>query len=181
MLERVQICSQSMLYITTSCSARPSTMAAEVKASLVAVREFVARQGITPLGPSIVIYGDRDGRLVTIEAGCPVASVDAASVYSRVLVGYTPAGPAVTKLHRGGAATLEAARLRFSAEVIEAGALVTGLSWECYLDGDGTGPASTTQLYVQLLEQQASLPTEVCGPFDLGQCPCPRLGALSLD
>jgi effector-binding domain-containing protein len=164
MLERVQVHSQSMLYITTSCSARPSTMAAEVKASLVAVREFLARQGIAPLGPSIVIYGDRDGRLVTIEAGCPVASADAVPACGRVLVGYTPAGPAVTKLHRGSAASLEAARSRFSAEVIQAGALVTGLSWECYLDGDGTGPGSTTQLYVQLLEQHASSPIEGLRP-----------------
>ena len=69
----------------------------------------------------------------------------------------TPAGPTVTKLRRGGAATLEDARSRFSTEVIQAGALVTGPSWECYLDGDVTGPGGTTQLYLQLLEQQASL------------------------
>ena len=151
MLEHAVISREAMLYITTSCSARPSTMAAEVKTSLAAVAESMALHGIAPLGPAIVSYGDRDGRLVTIEAGYPVASADAASAHGRVLAGYTPGGPAITRVYRGSPATLDAARSDFGAEVIQEGARVTGLSWERYLDGDGTGPGSVTQLYAQLL------------------------------
>jgi effector-binding domain-containing protein len=165
MFERVEISRQPMLYITTSCSARPSTIATEVKASLATVREFLDRHAIKALGPAIVSYGDMDGRLVTIEAGYPVSLADAASAQGRVLAGHTPVGPAATKIHRGSPTTLEAARSDFGAEVRQEGALVTGLSWERYLDGDGTGPGSVTQLYVQLLEPPASLPDEGLPPI----------------
>jgi effector-binding domain-containing protein len=160
MFERVVISSQSLLYITTSCSARPSTIAAEVKASLATVRDFLSLHDIEALGPAIVCYGDKDGRLVTIEAGYPVSSSDAALAHGRVLAGHTPPGPAATKIYRGSSTTLEAARSDFDAEVKQDGAFVTGLSWERYLDGNETGPGSVTQLFVQLLEWPASSPVE---------------------
>lgn len=152
MLHRVVTSSQPMLYVTTSCSTRPSAMAAEVKVSLATVRDFMALQAVTPLGPPIVSYGDRDGRRVTIEAGYPVGAADGVLASGRVLAGHTPGGPAVTCVYRGSSAALEAERVRIEAEVATEGAFVTSLSWERYLDGDGTGPGNITQLYVQVIE-----------------------------
>lgn len=158
MFDCVELSSQPMLYVTTSCSARPSTIASEVKASLAAVRELLERGGAAPAGRPIISYSNHDGRLVTIEAGYPVADGDAARAAGRVLAGHTPSGMAATVVHRGGPASLEAARAQLPAEVTRQGGRVTGLTWESYLDGDGAGPGNTTALYVQLLERPGAQP-----------------------
>jgi effector-binding domain-containing protein len=157
MPDRVAVAGCPMLYVTTCCSTRPSSMASEIKAALTTVRALLAGRGMKPLGPPIVTYDNWDGRLVTIEAGYPVAEADAAAADGRVLAGRTPAGVAVTTVHKGSPSTLGAARAQLDAEVLKEGNRVTGLTWERYLDGDGTGPASATALYV-MLEASVSKP-----------------------
>jgi effector-binding domain-containing protein len=161
MLDRVVISSQPMLYVTTLCPARASTMASEVKASLATVRDFLTRRGTQPVGPPIVCYSDRDGRVVTIDAGYPVLAASASSSDGRVFAGRTPGGRAATIVYRGSPVALEAARARLNAQVAAEREHVTGLSWEIYLDGDGSGPANVTALYVQLLDPPVILSTAV--------------------
>lgn len=156
--ERVEAKSRPMIYLTTQCSTRPSTIAAEVKRSLATLEAFVVERAIGAYGPPLAIYSDWTGRLVTIEVGMPVSAEEATEAEGRILAGHTPEGPAAKITHRGTYTGLAEAYESIQSELQAGGARLSGVSWEVYLNDPRHVPPDelVTEIYVQLLDPPAA-------------------------
>ncbi len=156
-LERVETAARPMLYVTTMCSMRPSSIAAEVKQALVTLDDFLAWAAITPAGPAMTIYSERNERLVTLEIAYPVSETDAAMAGGRVMASLTPGGPAARVVHQGSYSGIGETYAALEAELKQIGARTTGLTWEISSGVAGSVPDDQlrTEIYVQLLDPPA--------------------------
>jgi effector-binding domain-containing protein len=150
--EQVEIEARPMLYVTTLCSMRPSSIAAEVKQALISLDDFLAWAGVTPAEPPMIITSDRNERLVTLEVAYPVSAADAALAGGRVMAGTTPGGRAARAVHRGSYSRIGETYAALEAALKAEGARLTGLTWEVASGVPGSVPDDqlVTEIFVQL-------------------------------
>jgi effector-binding domain-containing protein len=141
---------EPMLYISTTCSTRPSSVATEIKQCADALRGHLSLRGIVPRGPLTVLYDAWNGRLVTIEIGLPVSALDASRTGGRIVSGHTPSGRALHAVHLGS--TLRLAETYGCLEDYGRahGTRLSGLAWEAHREPSCDAEHGEAQIDVYL-------------------------------
>lgn len=155
MIETLEVSSRPMLYIVTCVSDRASSISSTIKSSLDQVRLLMDERGVVAAGEPLAVLSDWTGRLVTVEAGYPIALPVPSLAGSRVQQGPTPAGHAARVVLGSSLVDHAWRHEQFAAELRSAGYRLTGVGWEVYGADDVSGRATTT-LYAQLFIPPAS-------------------------
>src|SRR5262245_37870557 len=119
--ETVTVAPQPMLFVSRSSSMDQDEIARVMDEGFGAMRAFIEKNAITPLGPPLCIYRTWGKNHLDYEIGFPVPQEALKKASGEVKAGATPTGKAMKFTHRGGYDGLRATYTSISADLNQKG------------------------------------------------------------
>jgi effector-binding domain-containing protein len=149
--EMVHASSRPMVYVTRTASKDPADISEKMGEAFQILGDFLARNGVQPLGPPLTIYTEVSDNGMTMNIGVPVPPPALANATGELRGGVTPPGRAFKLVHRGPydglRATYDAMRAYFRDHDLAA----PGLAWEVYVNDPSITPEEDliTEIYMR--------------------------------
>ena len=150
-IERVQVESQEVLYVTTSSSQDPADIALAMADAYAEISSLMRLSGIDMAGQPMAITRTWEEGSYQFDAAIPVDSIPP-ELSGNVKAGSSPSGPAVRAIHHGGHDQLMPTYEKLAAYMSAHGLSQGTVSWEHYIsDPRTTAPQDmVTHIYIML-------------------------------
>ncbi len=156
-IEQVLVEAQNILFVTSSSSQDPTDISAAMAAAYSEISVFMNQVGINMTGQPMAITRAWEEGSYQFDAAIPVDFIPA-ELTGKINSGFSPSGPAVRAVHRGGHDQMMPTYEKLAAYMSAHGLSQGKVSWEHYISDPGKTAQQDmiTHVYIMLQDQDLS-------------------------